>query len=122
MIYVLWNSFDSLSGILSLLIILVIIYAQPNLATRIENETSIQYYCIIVIVTLLFAVELCKTDKSLILTTLLAAGIMAISLYVSNKVVIYLSVFLNIYVLIRMARILIESDRITHLWNGIIVI
>jgi len=122
MIYVLWNSFDIISGVLSLLILLVIIYAQPNLAMRIENETSIQYYCIIVIITLLFAVEMCKTDKLLILSTLFAAGIMAISLYVSNKYIIYLSVFLNIYVLIRMSRILIESDRTTYLWNGINVI
>jgi hypothetical protein len=109
-IYVIINAFNLIATVFSLIITIAIIYAQPALLKRVETQSSIQYYCVALTATLIFSVELCKGEGSLIINLLAAAGVMMISLYVGCQEILYLSVFLNIYVLSRVVTMMIEYD------------
>ena len=108
-------------GLLALLITIAIYYAQPGLVERLQSQPSIQYYCVAIIATLLFSVELFKQDNSLIIGVLIAAGVMTISLYTGNPTITYLSLFLNLFIIARIISSLVQNKNCqsNQNWNGI---
>jgi hypothetical protein len=103
------NSFDAIVLMFSSLVTCLIIFATPDLKERMESQASTQYYCIAVIVTLVISLGHCKYDTKLIAALLVAAGVMMVSLYTGIKLILYLSVFMNVYVLTKIIAALYNS-------------
>lgn len=112
-VYILIGSFDIIPIFFALVITVAIVIAQPDILKRMETQSGIQYYCLALIATLLFSIEFCKSDKQLVVEIVVAAGVMMISLYVGSRIILYLSVFLNVHVLARIVTTLINKDSVS---------
>lgn len=88
---------------ISVLITMAIMLARPDLLKRLENHSSIQYYCVILLVTLMFGIESCKCELKLLLGLTLTAGVTMISMYVGSNGFLCISIFLNIFMLLQIA-------------------
>lgn len=109
MILVAWivsSTFDTTSFFFAVVITGSIIAANPKLLQRIDAQSAIQYYVVLLIATMFFSIETCNSDKDLTLLLVLVAGVTMVSLYVGERALLYISIFLNTYTLIRIATIL----------------
>ena len=108
--WVLSSTFDTLSFLLSCAVTGAIILANPKLLQRVESQCAIQYYAAILIATMLFSVDTCSSDKDLVLLLVVTAGITMISLYAGEKMMLYLSLFLNTYTMTRIGSTLLHKS------------
>lgn len=103
---IIYPTFDLFSFSLALGLSILIILAHPKLPDRLETQSAIQYYVVIIILTVFFSVQICKDNRDLILVLVLTAGVTLLSLYLGKKELMYLAVFLNSYLLIRVGKLL----------------
>jgi hypothetical protein len=103
-VYILYRAFDAFSLFMAFVLTSSVITINPNLIERINSQNAIQYYAVILIVSVLFSIECCKSDANLVLLLIITAGVTLISLYVGQKPVLYLSVFLNTYLISRVGK------------------
>lgn len=82
-----------------------------ELVKRMEIQAGGQYYCLILVTTMLFSIELCRSSTDLILEMLVAGGVTMISIYTGKASMLYISIFLNVYIVAKMANMLIDSRR-----------
>jgi membrane protein YdbS with pleckstrin-like domain len=108
-VYVIINSFSLIAFGFSLVIAIAIIYAQPELLRRLESQNSIQYYAVALTASFILSHEKCKGDDSFLITLLAAVGIMMLSMYIGCQEIFYISVFLNIYAVLNIGIMLINS-------------
>lgn len=108
---ILYYTFDAFSFFLASVLTCAIIIINPKLFERIESQTAIQYYAMILIATVLFSIECCSSDTNLVLLLILTAGVTLVSLYVGEKSVLYISIFLNTYLISRVGKALWDKDR-----------
>lgn len=109
--YILCHTFDAFSIFMAFILTSAIIIVNPNLLERVMSQCAIQYYALILIATVLFSIESCKADANLMLLLVVTAGVTLVSLYVAQKSVLYLSVFLNTYLISRVGKALWSRDR-----------
>ena len=115
--WILSSTFDTFAFLIRIVVTGAIIAINPKLLSRVESECAIQYYMVILIATVLFSVDCCNKDTDLILLLVLVAGVTMVSLYVGEKSMLYLSVFLNTYAITRIGSIIWkQSSCANNIW------
>ncbi len=109
-IYVIYSTIDCVSFLIAAVFTIGVVILNPGITLQISNNPVIVYYSVFFMVTLLFSLEEIRNrDQILLVISLIFAGVLA--LYTLNRFIVFIAIFINIYVVIRILMVYImKSD------------
>jgi hypothetical protein len=90
-----WIAFIGAIGIMSLVYI-----SNPSFAENILANTSVQYYCILFGITLLFALDACKRDANIVILVIVGIISTLLSFYAQTTTMIKISLWIDTYIVL----------------------
>lgn len=102
LVYVISLTFNFKAFFLVTILVLGILSINPGIIDHLLEQTSVQYYCIFFAMFLLFSIEHCKKNNSLVMLLLSAILMTMLSFYLRLRIILVISMFMNLYLIVNL--------------------
>ena len=90
-----WIAFIGATGLFVLIMV-----ANPRIVKNIIENSSIQYYCILFVMTLLFSISICSNNNTFIILVIVEILATLLSFYTGTPLMIMITIWMHLYVVL----------------------
>jgi hypothetical protein len=87
-----------------------IITIEPDVMKHLKTNLAVPYYCIFLMITLLFGIKRCRDNRYLVALVIVSVLTGMVALYTLNDVLMHIVIFINLYVVSRIAIVFLYED------------
>jgi hypothetical protein len=100
-ISIIYITFEWVAFIISFFLVCGILLSNPNIINEINKNPTINYFSIIILISLLLSLENIRTDGNFISILIITAIIGMLSFYTQSHLLIILSMIMNFYIIFK---------------------